>query len=75
VITIRDAREEDAADMVGILNPIVVARAYTALDTQFTVEQQREFIRTFPARGIRKALRSSSPRRRVIGTARYTAGE
>jgi L-amino acid N-acyltransferase YncA len=52
MIAIRDARIEDAEDMVAILNPIIAARIYTALDTQFTVDEQRHFIRTFPRRGI-----------------------
>ena len=38
--------------MLAILNPIIAARCYTALDTPVTVEEEREFIRTFPARGI-----------------------
>lgn len=38
--------------MVAILNPIIAARIYTALDSQLTVDQQREFIRSFPPRGI-----------------------
>jgi L-amino acid N-acyltransferase YncA len=49
---IRDARIEDAEEILAILNPIIVARCYTALDTPITVEGEREFIRTFPARGI-----------------------
>jgi len=52
VIHIREARIEDAEDMVGILNPIIAARIYTALDTPVSADQQREFIRTFPERGI-----------------------
>ena len=52
MIEIRDARVEDAEDIVAIFNPIIAARFYTALDTPFTVEQEREFIRNFPARGI-----------------------
>ncbi len=38
--------------MVGILNPIIAARIYTALDTPFSVEDQRSFIRNFPSRGV-----------------------
>ena len=38
--------------MVGILNPIIAARIYSALDTTFSVEEQRTFIRNFPQRGI-----------------------
>ena len=52
MIEIRDARIEDAEGIAAILNPIIAARCYTALDTPVTVEQEREFIRTFPPRGI-----------------------
>ena len=52
MIEIRDARIEDAEDMVAILNPIIAARIYTALDTTLTVEEQRNSSRTFPLRGI-----------------------
>ena len=52
MIGIRDVRIEDAEDVAAILNPIIAARCYTALDTPFTIEQEREFIRSFPARGI-----------------------
>jgi L-amino acid N-acyltransferase YncA len=52
MIEIREARVEDAEDMIGILNPIIAARKYTAFDTQVSADQQREFIRTFPSRGI-----------------------
>jgi L-amino acid N-acyltransferase YncA len=51
-VVVRDARVEDAEDMVGILNPIIAARIYSALDTTFSVEEQRTFIRNFPQRGI-----------------------
>ena len=52
MIEIRDVRIEDAEDIAAILNPIIAARCYTALDTPVTVEQEREFIRNFPVRGI-----------------------
>ncbi len=51
-IDVRDVRLEDAAEIVGILNPIIEAGVYTALDTPVTVEEQRRFIREFPERGI-----------------------
>ena len=52
--------------MIGILNPIIAARIYTALDTTFSVEEQRAFIRNFPRRGIfHVAVDSTSLR--VIG--------
>ena len=47
----RDVRIEDAEEILAILNPIIAARCYTALDTPFTIEQEREFIRAFPGRG------------------------
>lgn len=52
MIEIRDVRIEDAEAVLAILDPIIAARCYTALDTPFTIEQQRDFIRNFPARGI-----------------------
>ena len=52
MVEIRDVTIEDAEDIAAILNPIIAARCYTALDTPVTVEQEREFIRNFPARGI-----------------------
>jgi L-amino acid N-acyltransferase YncA len=65
-VVVRDALVEDAEDMVAILNPIIAARAYTALDTPFSVEQQRDFIRTFPEQGVfHVAVDTTS--RRVVG--------
>jgi L-amino acid N-acyltransferase YncA len=52
MIEIRDVRIEDAEEIAAILNPIIAARCYTALDTPVTIEQEREFIRAFPSRGI-----------------------
>jgi L-amino acid N-acyltransferase YncA len=52
MLEIRDVRIEDAEEILAILNPIIAARCYTAMDTEFSVEVEREFIQTFPARGI-----------------------
>ena len=52
MIEIRDVRIEDAEEILAILNPIIAARCYTAMDTPFTLEEEREFIRSFPSRGI-----------------------
>src|SRR5688500_8398373 len=52
MLEIRDVRIEDAEEILAILNPIIAARCYTAMDTEFSVEMEREFIQTFPARGI-----------------------
>ena len=65
MIEIRDARIEDAGDMVAILNPIIAARSYTALDTPFSIEAQREFVRTFPVRGIFHVAVDTGSRRLV----------
>ncbi len=45
-------KSSDAEAIVGILNPIVEAGIYTAFDTPFTVEGEREYISNFPARGV-----------------------
>ena len=52
MIEIRDVRIEDAEEILAILNPIIAARCYTAMDTAITVEVEREFIRAFPDLGI-----------------------
>ena len=51
-IAIRDVQLEDAGAIVGILNPIIEARLFTTLDAPLTVDAERAFIRTFPARGV-----------------------
>ena len=51
-ITVRPVRPDDAEGVAGILNPIIEARSFTALDTPFSIEAERAFIRGFPARGI-----------------------
>jgi L-amino acid N-acyltransferase YncA len=52
VIDVRAATPDDAEAVVGILNPIIAARIYTALDTPFSIEHERDFIQSFPARGV-----------------------
>jgi L-amino acid N-acyltransferase YncA len=51
-ITIRDATTADAEPIARILNSIITAGVYTALDTTFSVEEERAFIERFPARGV-----------------------
>ena len=51
-LTIRQVQEDDAEGVAAILNRIILARAYTALDTPFTVEEERAFIAQFPQRGL-----------------------
>src|SRR5687768_1888088 len=52
MLKVRDVKIEDAEEILAILNPIIAARCYTAMDAPFTVEEERKFIRTFPPRGI-----------------------
>jgi L-amino acid N-acyltransferase YncA len=52
MVDIRRATPDDAAGIVAVLNPIIAAGVYTILDTPFTVDEEREFIRRFPERGI-----------------------
>ncbi len=49
---IRNVREADAAAIVAVLNPIIRAGIYTAMDEPFSVDDQVDFIRGFPQRGI-----------------------
>jgi L-amino acid N-acyltransferase YncA len=52
MIEIRDAREGDAEQIAGILNSIIVLGTFTAFDTPVSAEEERRFIREFPARGV-----------------------
>ena len=51
-VLVREARPDDAAAIVGILNPIIDARVFTVFDTPFTVDAERDYIANFPARGV-----------------------
>ena len=42
----------DAPGLLAVLNPIIEARCYTVLDTPFTLEEERAFVASFPARGV-----------------------
>ncbi|GAB4386196.1 MAG: hypothetical protein Kow00121_52320 [Elainellaceae cyanobacterium] len=49
---VREAQLEDGEAIANILNPIIEARAYTALTAPFSVEAVRDFILNLPQRGI-----------------------
>jgi len=51
-IHIRPASPDDAEALAHILNAIIAAGAYTAMDTPFTAEDEREYIATFPSNGV-----------------------
>jgi len=65
-LLIRQAKPEDAEAIVGIFNPIIETGKYTVFDTPFTVEAEREYINSFPARGIfHVAVRQTD--QRIVG--------
>lgn len=51
-LQIRDAQPDDAEAILRVFNPIIEAGLYTAFDTPFTVEAERDFIVDFPKRGV-----------------------
>ena len=62
-LTIRDAEPADAEGVIGILNPIIEARRYTAFSEPFSVDAERDYIVNFPARGVWKvAIRPTDGR-------------
>ena len=51
-LLVREVRPGDARAIVAIFNPIIEAGIYTAFDTPFTTEAEREYILNFPKRGV-----------------------
>ena len=65
-LAVRDVEPSDAAGLVRVLNPIIEARRYTALDTTFSVDTERDYVIDFPDRGVWKvALRQ--PDQTIVG--------
>jgi len=69
-LVIRPVRPDDAAAIVRILNPIIEAGVYTVLDTPLTVEYERDYIASFPQRGIFHVAEDQD--QRVVG---FESGE
>ncbi|MGH9324247.1 MAG: GNAT family N-acetyltransferase [Vicinamibacteria bacterium] len=65
-LEVREALPNDAAEIVRILNPIIEAGTFTVLDTPFTIEDERAFITSFPARGIFHVA-EDRPERGLVG--------
>ncbi len=65
-LLVREVRPDDAGAILSVLNPIIESGVYSALDTPFTVEAEREFIRGFPRRGVFH-LAEDSREQRVVG--------
>ena len=64
-LVVRDVELSDAEQIVGILNPIVEARTYTAFTQPFSSEQERAYISAFPERGVWKVALFPEDRRLV----------
>lgn len=65
-LIVREALPEDAEAIVEVLNPIIEAGAFTAFDTPFSVEEERNYILNHPPRGIfLVAVRESD--RQILG--------
>ncbi len=50
--SIRPAREEDAASIIEVLNPLILAGNYTIMVEPLTLAEQIDFMRRFPERGV-----------------------
>lgn len=59
-VRIRPVREEDAAAIAALLNPIIEAGIYTIIDRPISVEDQAAFIRALPERGFYHAAVSET---------------
>jgi L-amino acid N-acyltransferase YncA len=51
-INIRRAGPDDAAGVAAVLNGVIVAGSPTLLDTPFTVDEERAYIESLPARSF-----------------------
>lgn len=50
--SIRPATEQDAGSIIELLNPIIEAGIYTIMEDPLSLEDQIEYMRKFPARGV-----------------------
>jgi L-amino acid N-acyltransferase YncA len=53
-LLVRDVTADDAAAVVGILNPIIAARIYSVFERPFSIDEERAYIKGFPPRGVWK---------------------
>lgn len=51
-LIVKKAQKEDAQGIVNVLNPIIEDGRFTILDTPFSVEEEEQFIQSFPERGV-----------------------
>ncbi len=50
-LIVREAREDDAAAVLGVLNPIIESEA-VAFDAPLTEADERSYLASFPSRGV-----------------------
>ena len=65
-LIVREVNVNDAQGVTEILNPIIAEGLYTILDRTFTVEEEVEFIKQFPQRGVFKVV-TDEEGARVLG--------
>jgi L-amino acid N-acyltransferase YncA len=65
-LSVRDVEPTDAAGLVRVLNPIIEARCYTAIDTPVSVDIERDYVIDFPERGIWK-IAVRQPDHTIVG--------
>jgi len=63
-IRIRQAVPEDAASVAEVLNSVIAERRYSALDTPFSVEEERSFIASL---GPREAMFLAEVNGQIVG--------
>ena len=51
-VEVRPAIAADAEAIVNILNPIIEAGVYTAFDAPFSIDAERRYLESLPARGM-----------------------
>lgn len=51
-ITVREVQPHDARGIIDILNPIIETKKYSVMVETFTLEEEINFIKNFPERGI-----------------------
>jgi L-amino acid N-acyltransferase YncA len=51
-IAVRGVQLEDAEAIINILNPIIETKKYSVMVQTFTLEEEIDFIKNFPERGI-----------------------
>jgi len=51
-MVVRAAQEQDAQAMIDLLNPLIEKGIYTIMDAPLSLQDQLDYLRAFPARGV-----------------------